>query len=164
MKILTFPDISELNMYGYSDLSSALESNPTEASENIREVLAYVPGEHERVDYHWLVRLRNYDLAYITGGCDYTGWDCASQLRITEMEKFDPLALPAYDNYNRPLRDLIAFQYQFFDNLGHPEQVLTKLLYEIPEEKVAIFKESEHLLKHLGMRVMDNALVYSKDF
>ena len=37
--------------------------------------LAVVEGEHDGASYHWIVRLTGDRHVYMTGGCDYTGWD-----------------------------------------------------------------------------------------
>lgn len=46
--------------------------------EDIEEVLALIEGERDWTDWHWIVKMRSGGYAYITGGCDYTGWDCES--------------------------------------------------------------------------------------
>lgn len=57
------------------DLSSALEHNSVVLPSPVDAILATIGGEYDGSDWHWLVRLEGGDYAYITGGCDYTGWD-----------------------------------------------------------------------------------------
>jgi len=45
-------------------------------SKDIVNVLAQVPGEADALDWHWIVKLRTGEFAYIWGGCDYSGWGC----------------------------------------------------------------------------------------
>jgi hypothetical protein len=60
------------------DLGYALEYNDVYASAQIKKGLACIEGENDEKDWHWLVLLENGKVAYIRGGCDYTGWDCQS--------------------------------------------------------------------------------------
>lgn len=60
------------------NLSEALEYNSVNLPSPIAEILATIEGQNDGADWHWLVRLDDGQHAYITGGCDYTGWDCQS--------------------------------------------------------------------------------------
>ena len=62
------------------DLGVALKCNPQSYDlTHIERVLAVVEGERDERDWHWVLRLtaaknpKRY--VYVTGGCDYTGWD-----------------------------------------------------------------------------------------
>ena len=60
------------------DLSSCIGENfeRNELSfENINQVLANIPGEHEGKSYWWILELKNGETGILTGSCDYTGWD-----------------------------------------------------------------------------------------
>ena len=67
------------------DLEAALEHNGWGyVLKNILNVLAEVPGEADGAEWHWVVELKtpmgedgigSGKFAYISGGCDYTGWD-----------------------------------------------------------------------------------------
>lgn len=65
-----------------SDLESNFEYNgsgmPGFRLEDIAYVLAALMGENDGPDYHWIVAMKDHTYAYVTGGCDYTGWDCQS--------------------------------------------------------------------------------------
>lgn len=72
-----------------SDLSSAFAYNPQEdfGVDDIDNVVAAVYGENDGYNWYWLVTLKEGALmrqageyALLTGGCDYTGWDCQSSL------------------------------------------------------------------------------------
>lgn len=65
------------------DLRAALEYNDTNpvTHDNVAEILAFHEGKKDSPDYwHWLLLLTDNKIAYLTGGCDYTGWDCQSWL------------------------------------------------------------------------------------
>lgn len=46
--------------------------------QDVAYVLAALMGENDGPDYHWIVAMKDRTYAYVTGGCDYTGWDCQS--------------------------------------------------------------------------------------
>jgi len=68
------------------DLESALEYNQNGGYKNtgslvvedIKGEIAVVYGENDEYYWHWIVALKDGRFAYITGECDYTGWDCSS--------------------------------------------------------------------------------------
>jgi len=62
------------------DLASCLEYNPQDGFgfEDITRVLAYLPGAWDGEAFHWLLELWDGTYVYLTGSCDYTGWDCQS--------------------------------------------------------------------------------------
>jgi hypothetical protein len=50
-------------------------------------VLAFIEGERDGAEYHWIVQLDRPDVfAYINGACDYTGWDCWSWCNVQTGE------------------------------------------------------------------------------
>jgi hypothetical protein len=57
-----------------SDLQQAFHNCVARPSAAIVEVLATIDGANDGPDWHWLALLANGYFAYITGGCDYTGW------------------------------------------------------------------------------------------
>lgn len=66
------------------DLGSCLQYNPqTFNLDDIDQVLAVVPGENDQRDWHWVLRLKDGGVLQLTGGCDYTGWDCSSWVTVT---------------------------------------------------------------------------------
>ena len=44
--------------------------------EDVAYVLAYLQGENDGPDFHWIIAMKDHTYAYVSGGCDYTGWDC----------------------------------------------------------------------------------------
>ena len=64
------------------DLSAACEENGIDSSDLV-DVLLEITGENDEADWHWIVTTTS-GFAYISGGCDYTGWDCQSG-----AERFD---------------------------------------------------------------------------
>lgn len=59
------------------DLRAALEENQHEAvAAEISRVLLTLEGRRDwEAEWHWIVRTTDGEHLYITGGCDYTGWD-----------------------------------------------------------------------------------------
>ncbi len=73
-----------------TDLAYALENNSvTASSDTVTEVLGYIAGQNDGQDWHWLVKLANDKVAYLRGGCDYTGWDCQSY--VTLVNEYETL-------------------------------------------------------------------------
>ena len=60
------------------DLSANVEFNGLAPFrlEDVAYVLAALMGENDSPDYHWVIAMKDHTYAYVTGGCDYTGWDC----------------------------------------------------------------------------------------
>lgn len=60
----------------HPDLYWALSENPPRPplSGEIVEVLAHIDGQNDGPNWHWIVMLDSGQFAYLTGGCDYTGW------------------------------------------------------------------------------------------
>lgn len=73
----------------HPDLHAAISSNAFEVSARILEIIAHIDGENDGPNWHWLALLENGRVAYITGGCDYTGWDCQSHLDVFEEETIE---------------------------------------------------------------------------
>ena len=88
------------------DLRSACEYNNIDSSDLV-DVLLEITGENDEADWHWIVTTTS-GFAYISGGCDYTGWDCQSG-----AERFDAatqeaaLALCSQD-VRRVFEDMLA--------------------------------------------------------
>ena len=59
------------------DFCAALEYNPQPGwgLSDIDRVLAVVEGQQDETDWHWIAKLTDGRYVYLTGGCDYTGWD-----------------------------------------------------------------------------------------
>lgn len=75
-----YNEISDYN------LSGALINNGGEdIIKRYVQTLAVIEGENDGASWHWIVQLKNPDrFAYITGWCDYTGWDCQSNCSVFE--------------------------------------------------------------------------------
>ena len=61
------------------DLEAALNYNPDDENplkpNDILGECAVIYGENDEWAWHWLVELKDGRFAYVTGDCDYTGWD-----------------------------------------------------------------------------------------
>jgi hypothetical protein len=97
------------NAYENDDLQYALENNPPNEfkPEEITHIVAEVCGENDGCDWWWILKLTNNRFFLLSGGCDYTGWDCQSS--IIEYGFFSSAlkaaeAVPFKDTYNREIR------------------------------------------------------------
>lgn len=63
-----------------SDLRYALSYNPQDGftTNDIKHVHAAVYGENDGADWYWIAEMNDGRIFLISGGCDYTGWDCQS--------------------------------------------------------------------------------------
>lgn len=70
------------------DLRAAIEYNYLEEFKltDIAYVWAVVEGENDGPAWHWIVRLQDGSAWYLTGSCDYTGWDCQSWLSASRLQ------------------------------------------------------------------------------
>ena len=103
------------------DLQSAFNYNPIEdfSIAEISDVKAAVYGENDGCDWYWLVAVDPNSLAaqagpfaLLSGGCDYTGWDCQSNLGLMKQGSLDEClnASPVEDSYKRRIRETLAKQ------------------------------------------------------
>lgn len=49
--------------------------------DDIAEVIAASEGESDGADWLAVLRLQDNRLIFVAAGCDYTGWDCISDMR-----------------------------------------------------------------------------------
>lgn len=88
------------------DLEAACEENSIPFSD-IQEELLEITGENDEFSWHWIVRT-DEGFAYITGWCDYTGWDCQSGAeRFDASDMLSVLALCPQD-IRRVFEDMIT--------------------------------------------------------
>lgn len=70
-----------------TDLEYAMEYNPQPFTiQDVKAIRAYILGEPDEGSWEWVVELFDGSMWYLTGWCDYTGWDCRSDLVATKME------------------------------------------------------------------------------
>jgi len=66
------------------DLSACLEYNGQSfGTADIKKILAVIEGVRDEYNWSWIIELKNGKFVYMTGGCDYTGWDCQSWANST---------------------------------------------------------------------------------
>lgn len=94
------------------DLDSAIRYNPrqiTNCTGVIDKVFGEIIGERDEKDWHWLVGFTDGKVGYITGGCDYTGWGCRSDITVKIFKDDEVIHVPLYDNANQsPAKDFEA--------------------------------------------------------
>ena len=93
------------------ELSEALDNNdhPEELTE--LEIIAEIEGENDGANWHWILKDQNGLFWYFTGWCDYTGWDCQSDLKYFGpfKEIVDALKeVPISDNDNRNPHEMLS--------------------------------------------------------
>lgn len=98
-----------------SDLKYAVSIYGYDGRESIKEItpVAVIHGENDGACWHWLVKTDSNRFMYITGGCDYTGWDCRGHLNFGEtFESLDEanLTIPGDDYNNRSVREILVAQ------------------------------------------------------
>jgi len=82
--------------------------------ENIKSIILEVPGENDAFNWHWICETKDGKYWYLEGGCDYTGWDCRSDLKSNGL--FDTIeeaiqASPEKPDYDdRDIRDIFTKQ------------------------------------------------------
>jgi SPX domain protein involved in polyphosphate accumulation len=73
----------------------------------IKSILMQLDGQDDSINYHWIVELFNSDLvAYITGGPEYSGWDCGGGVHIDY-----------YVNLKSLLEDLVPDARNIFEDM-----------------------------------------------
>ena len=76
------------------DLVAAIDYNECPFSApDIERVLAVWEGENDGDSWRWIVLLKDGTFYYMLGGCDYTGWDCQSDLTTEQIP--NPVAIPS---------------------------------------------------------------------
>lgn len=74
----------------YSDFRYAADLAGLDV-EQVKHLMACVPGEADGPDWHWVYILKNDKYGYMYGGCDYTGWDCQAGAQAEEYATLDDL-------------------------------------------------------------------------
>ncbi len=88
------------------DLKAACEENKLDGSDLVDEILT-ITGENDEASWHWIVKTIS-GFAYISGWCDYTGWDCQSGAeRFNAATLEDAIALCPQD-VRRVFEDMLA--------------------------------------------------------
>lgn len=93
------------------DLVSAFEFNyskdmPFSVTE-IKKVIAKHEGKNDVEDWAWLVQLNDNKYSFISGECDFTGWDCRSSIDIHGMYSSVKECLKHVGKYEREFKDQI---------------------------------------------------------
>lgn len=74
--------------------------------EEVAEVIAHSPGEHDAQNWLLVGRLDNGLYFFLDAGCDYTGWDCQSSGTATVSTSLDTLVAFALDDEQRDRLEL----------------------------------------------------------
>lgn len=79
---------------------------------DVANVLALVPGWADGLAWHWIVRLKDGKYAYITGGCDYSGWGCQDWGTVGVADSIDQAINMASqeENINKPIAQQLLDQ------------------------------------------------------
>ncbi len=105
------------------DLEACVKHNINSFSLNdISHIIGCIEGENDGAAWHWIVLLKDNTFAYITGGCDYTGWDCQSGGSISFGKNIKEVlsSTPTTDNYNRQVTEILTdrcYKYIFNNKL-----------------------------------------------
>ena len=119
----------ENDKYEYShqdvkdEMRYAIECNPhpqvNDFNSTVDKIIACIPGANDEENWYWLVTDKTGDIWYISGGCDYTGWDCQSHLNYIKVDtnQSPELQFEEYDYSNRPIRK--HFSSALVDSIAH---------------------------------------------
>lgn len=107
---------STKNSWESDDIVNALDYNPQTnlCKSDIDVIVAEVCGENDGVNWFWIILRKDSKFQYVTGGCDYTGWDCQSHCSANDPVENIEEALaqspecPDYDN--RKIRQCLTRQ------------------------------------------------------
>ena len=98
--------------HGDYNLSEALAANGTDGLPLMFSIAGEILSEdHDEGTYYWLLYdCVNFTYCVVSGGHDYTGWGCQSNIAVTES--FADLGqigmyVEQFDNQVRPVRDLL---------------------------------------------------------
>ena len=82
--------------------------------DSIKDILAAVYGENDGADWHYIVVFKDGSYGYLTGGCDYTGWDCQASATLVVQASSLELVLshvPTKEEfYDRPIHETVRRQ------------------------------------------------------
>lgn len=91
------------------DLRSALSCNSLGQNiERIAKVVVSLDDGTDETNWHWIVQLVDGKFAYVSGGHDYTGWDCQSDCDWEDAETFDDAMKLTPQDERRVFEDMIA--------------------------------------------------------
>ena len=88
------------------DLSAACEYNNIDSSDLV-DVLLEITGENDGASWHWIVKTAS-GYAYISGGCDFTGWDCQSGAERFDAATQDAALALCDQDVRRVFEDMLA--------------------------------------------------------
>lgn len=74
--------------------------------EDVAYVLATITGENDGPSWHWIISMKDHTYAYVTGGCDYTGWGCQDWGDVSLF----PTLREALAAVEKPHRDILRKQ------------------------------------------------------
>lgn len=111
------------------DLETALEYNtPGITIDDVDEILATVPGEHDGASYYWLLQLQSGIIGILHGSCDYTGWDCQSSAHWVPFDSVTHaiegmMGIIQYESEDRDIIKWINAQVESGNLMISPHQV-----------------------------------------
>lgn len=99
--MFTFDSNYYTNNHGLGyDLGAAMYHHGLSLSSAPVKVVLELTGQNDGAEWHWIILLESGTYAYVTGGCDYTGWDCQSNAYVYEADTLEG-ALGLVDEANR---------------------------------------------------------------
>lgn len=91
------------------DLSAALRHNSlSDKVECIAKVVVSLDDGTDETSWHWIVQLTDGKFAYVSGGHDYTGWDCQSSCDWEAAETFADAMKLAPQDERRVFEEMIT--------------------------------------------------------
>lgn len=87
------------------DLWEALYNNEVGhfVPEDVVDIIAEVPGENDEYNWWWILSLNNNSYVLLSAWCDFTGWDCQSDITtelVFQTAEECALAAPKIEKYS----------------------------------------------------------------
>jgi len=94
-----------MNKYALYDFTESLEKVGLKKEDVVKVAFAWGgPEEWDGWEGGFIILLKNHNLAYLSGWCDYSGWGC--QDGATLVIKSDKGHLVNLDNFDKRAKDL----------------------------------------------------------
>lgn len=89
------------------DLTAGAQSNNVQ-TDDLAEVALELTGQNDGASWHWIARRKDGGYAYVTGDCDYTGWDCVSSMDRHDAATLEEALLLVPQDERRVFEDMRA--------------------------------------------------------
>lgn len=104
-----FDDLDDLRHKFGGDLYYAFGYNiGVDSLKLVDDCILEITGEHDEASWHWILKLKDGQIAYASGWCDYTGWDCQSGADWEITDSLEKALQLAPQDIRRVFEDMLA--------------------------------------------------------